>query len=250
MIVLVSRGGPNRDIPITTAAGRGRFPDRLQAALASWPSSSFSSERSSVKLSFDSDRPGRITDLERMRALVTGSAGHLGEAIVRALRDLKYEVVGLDILASPFTTDVGSITDRSCVGHCMRGVQAVFPAATRHTPHVATHSRQDFVDTNITGTLNLLEEAVTLGVESFDFTSTTSVFGNALVPPARAAAAWVTEDVTPVPKNIYGVTKAAAEDLCQLFRRNQGLACIVLRTARFFPRKRRQQRGAGNLLRR
>jgi nucleoside-diphosphate-sugar epimerase len=38
-----------------------------------------------------------------------------------------------------------------------------------------------------------------------------------------------------VPKNIYGVTKAAAEDLCELFHRNQGLACIVLRTSRFFP---------------
>jgi nucleoside-diphosphate-sugar epimerase len=45
----------------------------------------------------------------------------------------------------------------------------------------------------------------------------------------------VTEDVTPIPKNIYGVTKAAAEDLCQLFARNEGLACIVLRTSRFFP---------------
>ena len=41
--------------------------------------------------------------------------------------------------------------------------------------------------------------------------------------------------MTPVPKNIYGVTKAAAEDLCQLFSRNHGLACIVLRTSRFFP---------------
>ncbi len=117
----------------------------------------------------------------------------------------------------------------------MRGVQAVFHGATLHKPHVATHRRQDFVDTNITGTLNLLESAVAVGVESFVYTSTTSVFGDALVPPAGAAAAWVTEEVTPVPKNIYGVTKATAEDLCQLFHRNQGVACIVLRTSRFFP---------------
>jgi nucleoside-diphosphate-sugar epimerase len=41
--------------------------------------------------------------------------------------------------------------------------------------------------------------------------------------------------VVPVPKNIYGVSKAAAEDLCQLFQRNQDLPCIVLRTSRFFP---------------
>lgn len=61
------------------------------------------------------------------------------------------------------------------------------------------------------------------------------MFGDALVPPPGEPAAWITEDVVPVPKNIYGVTKAAAEDLCQLFHRNQGLPCLVLRTSRFFP---------------
>jgi len=170
-----------------------------------------------------------------MRVLVTGSSGHLGEALALTLRDLGHEVVGLDILQGPFTTHVRSVADRSWVKRCMTGVQTVFHAATLHKPHVATHSRQDFVDTNITGTLNLLEEAVTTGVESFVYTSTTSVFGDALVPPAGAPAAWVTEEVRPIPKNIYGVTKAAAEDLCQVFHRNKGLACIVLRTSRFFP---------------
>src|SRR6516162_10482117 len=169
-----------------------------------------------------------------MRVLVTGSSGHLGEALVRTLRNLEHEVVGLDILPSPFTTRVGSITDSSCVVDCMIGVQAVYHTATLHKPHVATHSRQDFVDTNITGTLELLEGAVAVGVRSFVYTSTTSVFGDALVPPAGAPAAWVTEEVTPIPRNIYGVTKAAAEDLCQIFNRNHGLASIVLRTSRFF----------------
>lgn len=170
-----------------------------------------------------------------MKFLVTGSSGHLGEALVRTLRKLDHEVVGLDIIASPFTTRVGSVTDRACVRRCMHGVQAVLHAATLHKPHVATHSRQDFVDTNITGTLNLLEEAVAAGVPSFVHTSTTSVFGDALVPPAGAPAAWVTEEISPIPKNIYGVTKAVAEDLCQVFHRNNALACIVLRTSRFFP---------------
>jgi nucleoside-diphosphate-sugar epimerase len=116
-----------------------------------------------------------------MKFLVTGSSGHLGEALVRALRDLDREVVGLDIVAGPFTTRTGSMTDRACVRQCMRGVHAVLHAATLHKPHVATHSRQDFVDTNITGTLNLLEEAVAAGVRSFVYTSTTSVLGDALV---------------------------------------------------------------------
>lgn len=99
----------------------------------------------------------------------------------------------------------------------MRGVAAVLHTATLHKPHVATHPRQDFVDTNVTGTLCLLEEAASAGVTAFVYTSTTSTFGEALRPPAGAPAAWVTEDVEPVPRNIYGVTKTAAEDLCELF---------------------------------
>ncbi|MBZ9604742.1 NAD-dependent epimerase/dehydratase family protein [Phyllobacterium chamaecytisi] len=170
-----------------------------------------------------------------MTILVTGSSGHLGEALVRTLQGRGREVAGLDIAAGPFTPHVGSIADRPFVKRCMAGIEIVFHAATLHKPHVGTHMRQDFVDTNITGTLNLLEEAVAAGVKSFIYTSTTSVFGDALVPPDDAPAAWITEDVRPVPKNIYGVTKAAAEDLCQLFHRNQQLATMVLRTSRFFP---------------
>jgi nucleoside-diphosphate-sugar epimerase len=170
-----------------------------------------------------------------MKFLVTGSSGHLGEALMRTLLDAAHEVIGVDVLEGPFTTHVGSIADRTLVRRNINEVQTVFHAATLHKPHVATHSRQEFVHTNITGTLNLLEESVAAGVESFIFTSTTSVFGDALIPPAGAPAAWITEEVTPIPKNIYGVTKMAAEDLCQLFHRNEGLSCIVLRTSRFFP---------------
>jgi UDP-glucose 4-epimerase len=170
-----------------------------------------------------------------MKILVTGSAGHLGEALMRTLRAKGIAAVGLDVLSSPFTDVVGSIVDRATVDAAMRGVTAVLHAATLHKPHVASHSRQAFVDVNVTGTLNLLEAAIAQGVRSFIYTSTTSTFGDALTPAAGAPAVWITEDVTPIPKNIYGVTKVAAEDLCQLFHRNQRLPCLVLRTSRFFP---------------
>jgi UDP-glucose 4-epimerase len=170
-----------------------------------------------------------------MKVLVTGSAGHLGEALVRTLQSTNHEVISLDLIHSDFTNKVGSITDRDQVKRCMKGVDAVLHTATLHKPHVSTHSRQSFIDTNITGTLNLLEEAVAAGVKSFVFTSTTSTFGSALTPPADAPAAWVSEDVMPIPKNIYGVTKTAAEELCELFHRKHRLPCLVLRTSRFFP---------------
>ena len=72
-------------------------------------------------------------------------------------------------------------------------------------------------------------------VSAFVFTSTTSAFGHALTPPPGAPAAWITEEVPPVPRNVYGITKLAAEQLCELFHRKHGLPCMVLRTSRFFP---------------
>jgi UDP-glucose 4-epimerase len=170
-----------------------------------------------------------------VRILVTGSAGHLGEGLVRLLGELGHDVVGVDVLESPFTGVVGSIADRDCVRAAMAGVDAVIHSATLHKPHVESHTRADFVDTNITGTLNLLEEAVAAGVSRFLFTSTTSTFGRALTPAPGEPAAWITEDVAPVPRNIYGVTKTAAENLCELVGRDHGLPCLILRTSRFFP---------------
>jgi len=170
-----------------------------------------------------------------MRVLVTGSSGHLGEALVRVLGRDGIDVVGLDVLPSPWTAIVGSVADRAVVRRAIEGVDAVVHAATLHKPHVGSHRRQDFVDTNVTGTLNLLEEAVATGVGRFVFTSSTTTFGRALTPPAGAPAAWITEDVVPVPKNIYGITKLAAENLCELVHRSHKLPCLILRTSRFFP---------------
>jgi UDP-glucose 4-epimerase len=170
-----------------------------------------------------------------MRILVTGSAGHLGEALMRALEPEGFDLVGLDVLDSPHTTVLGSIADRACVRRCVAGVDAIIHSATLHKPHVGSHGRREFVDTNVTGTLNLLEEAVAAGVGRFVFTSTTSTFGRALTPPPGAPAAWITEDIAPVVRNVYGATKTAAEDLCELVHRDHGLPCLILRTSRFFP---------------
>jgi UDP-glucose 4-epimerase len=170
-----------------------------------------------------------------MTILVTGSAGHLGEAILRTLRGRGSPVRGVDLKPSPFIDAAGSIVDPSFVRRQMEGVTAVIHTATLHKPHVATHGKQDFVDTNVTGTLNLLEAAAAAGVKSFVFTSTTSAFGSQLRPEAGQAAVWVTEDLPSVPKNIYGTTKLMAENLCELFFRERALPVMILRTSRFFP---------------
>ena len=171
-----------------------------------------------------------------MNVLVTGSSGHLGEALVRVLQSVPNTVVvGLDLKASPFTTVVGSVADAECVADCMAGIDVVYHTATLHKPHVATHSKQEFIDTNLSGTLAVLEAAAANKVGCLVFTSTTSVFGDAMRPAAGESAAWITENTVPIPKNIYGATKVAAEELCYLFHRRHAMNCIILRTSRFFP---------------
>ncbi|MBO9674853.1 MAG: NAD(P)-dependent oxidoreductase [Sphingobacteriaceae bacterium] len=170
-----------------------------------------------------------------MKILVTGTSGHLGEAIARQLKANNSDYIGLDINPSEFTTHVGSITDVELVNSLVEKVDFIIHTATLHKPHVGTHSNQDFIDTNITGTLTLLEAARKANIKGFIYTSTTSTFGDTLTPKPNEPAIWITEKTICVPKNIYGVTKSAAEDLCQIFYRNHKLPCLVLKTSRFFP---------------
>jgi UDP-glucose 4-epimerase len=170
-----------------------------------------------------------------MRILATGSAGHLGEALMRTLPAFGHVPVGLDIVAGPWVDTVGSVDDRELVRDLVAGADGVIHAATLHKPHVGTHLRQQFAQTNVTGTLVLLEEAARAGVSAFVFTSSTSVFGRASRPGPDRPAAWITEDVVPQVRNIYGASKHAAETLCELVARDEALPTVILRTSRFFP---------------
>jgi nucleoside-diphosphate-sugar epimerase len=178
--------------------------------------------------------PAVLTAKSGKRVLVTGSSGHLGEALVRTLRKGDADVVSIDSRPSPYTNVVGSVDNPDLIRDVMAGVRVVFHLAAHHKPQLAFLPRRLFLDTNINGTQTLLDAAVAANVRAFVMTSSTTVFGDALIPPADEPAAWIDESITPVPKNIYGVTKAGAEDLCQLAHRNDGLACVVLRVSRFF----------------
>ncbi len=141
--------------------------------------------------------------------LVTVSSGHLGEALMRNLRVSGQSALGVDIKPAQWTDRVGSVFDRAFVRNCMSGVTAVIqrPRCTSHTSQL-THARTSSIPI-LPAHLNLLEEAVAARVGAFVFTSTTSAFGAALTPGLGEPAAWVTEEVVPIPKNIYGVTKLA-----------------------------------------
>jgi UDP-glucose 4-epimerase len=177
-----------------------------------------------------------------MRILVTGSSGWLGRTLVPRLERNGHVVVGLDPVPAETTQVIGSVTDPELVRETIhrRGIETVVHTGALHKPHIATHRPADFVAVNVQGTLNLLEAAVAPGsaVDRFVFTSTTSLMisNQVSTAPAVGCAAWITEQTQPLrPRNIYGVTKLAAEHLCRMFHELHGLPVVTLRTARFFP---------------
>jgi nucleoside-diphosphate-sugar epimerase len=174
-----------------------------------------------------------------MRVLLTGSSGWLGRFLGPALRRAGHEVVGFDVAPGAETRFLGSVADRAAVERAFSAarIDAVVHAGALHKPDIARHPAQAFVDVNVTGTLNLLRAAVEAGAGRFILTSTTSLMVSQAVREERdGAAAWMDEAFGPLaPRNVYGVTKLAAEGLCRMVRLEHGLPCLVLRTARFFP---------------
>jgi UDP-glucose 4-epimerase len=171
-----------------------------------------------------------------MRILLTGSSGALGRTLAPYLKSLGHDVAGLDLTPGRHTDIVGSITERATVRNAVgdTGAEAIIHTAGLHAPHIARLGRDPFIGVNVTGTYNLLEEAVAQGVGRFVHTSTTSLLAAADPGDGAGGAQWLTEASPCLPRNIYGVTKLAAEHLCRVAHEEHGLPLVMLRPSRFF----------------
>ncbi len=167
-----------------------------------------------------------------MRILLTGSSGRVGAAIGARL-SLRHQVTGVDLKPGPLTGVIADVRDTAALEPLCRDADAVIHTASLHVPDLAGRPAQEFRDVNVGATRRLLDACGSAGVRRFVYTSTTSLYGDAMLPAADRAA-WVTETLPPQPRDVYDETKLAAEEACCEAAR-AGLSCVSLRMSRCFP---------------
>ena len=161
--------------------------------------------------------------------LVTGSSGLVGGAVAAMAAATGWAARGVDMASGPHTHLVGDLRDPRIRRRALDGADVVVHVAALHAPHVGRVPDSEFQSVNVDLTGALLAEAADLGVSRVVYTSSTSVYGDALVPDGRAV--WVDERLTPRPRDIYDETKLAAEALTA----RSAVPAVTLRIARCFP---------------
>ncbi len=135
-----------------------------------------------------------------MKVLVTGSSGRIGGAIAARLT-LNHRVTGVDLRPGPLTGEIADVEDTARLAALLPGVEAVVHTASLHVPDLAACSPETFHAVNVAATRRLLEAAGAAGVGKFVYTSTTSLYGDAMLP-AGGRAAWVDESLPPRPRDV------------------------------------------------
>jgi UDP-glucose 4-epimerase len=171
-----------------------------------------------------------------VKVLVTGSSGRIGGAVAARL-SLRHPVTGVDARPGPLTTAVLDVRDTAGMATHLSGVEAVVHTASLHVPDLAARTAAEFREVNVEATRRLLAACGEAGVGRFVYTSTTSLYGDSMLPDAGEAV-WVTEALEPRPRDVYDETKLAAEASCAEASRH-GLPCVSLRMSRCFPEEAR-----------
>lgn len=165
-----------------------------------------------------------------MRVLITGGSGFIGSHIAQQLQG-RAEVRVLDNLRTGYRRNLagmnvdfieGSILDRAAVRAAVKGVDHVFHLAAMVSVPESVQNPHGCVELNVTGLLNVLEEAAAAGVRKLCFSSSAAVYGNNPVVPK-------VETMLPEPRSPYAVTKLDGEYYCRQFAEDGRLETVALR---------------------
>ena len=177
----------------------------------------------------------RVRELENSRVVLTGGAGFIGSHIVDALLDEPVrEIVVLDNFVrgtrrnlEAATADArvrlveGSIYDVDLLQNVMQGADFVFHLAALWL-YECVHDPRSAIEINVLGTWNVIEAAQRAEVKKVVFSSSASVYGDALFTP-------MTEDHPFNNRTMYGATKIAGEQFFRAINEQHGLDYVGLR---------------------
>lgn len=177
-------------------------------------------------------------ELKNKKILVTGADGFIGSHLVETLIDLGYDVKAfvyynsfnswgwLDTLPKEKLSKVeifaGNVSDPNGVRTAVKGMDVIFHLAALIAIPYSYISPDSYVDTNIKGTLNILQAAKELGVEKVLVTSTSEVYGTALYVP-------IDEKHPKQGQSPYSATKISADFLSESFYRSFNLPVTIVR---------------------
>jgi UDP-glucose 4-epimerase len=147
------------------------------------------------------------------KSLITGGAGFIGSHVAKHCLQLGHEVVAIDDLSGGFEDHVpggvtfikGSVTNEQFIGKLFTDhkFDYVYHLAAYAAEGLSHFIRRYNYNTNLIGSINLINEAVKQKVKCFVFTSSIAVYGKGQLP--------MTEEMTPIPEDPYGVSKYAVE---------------------------------------
>ena len=172
------------------------------------------------------------------KILVTGADGFIGSHLTEILVDRGYSVKAfvyynsfnswgwLDTLPKEKLDQVeifsGDIRDPNGVRTAMKGVDTVFHLAALIAIPFSYHSPDSYIDTNVKGTLNVIQAAKDLGTERVLVTSTSEVYGTAQFVP-------ITEEHPKQPQSPYSASKIGADCIAESFYRSFNLPLTIVR---------------------
>lgn len=171
-----------------------------------------------------------------MKAAITGVSHFVGFHLAQRLLRKGHSVVGLSRHRNGWVRQLqqsrrfqfisGSVTDPSAVSRAVRSCRAVFHLAAVSSERWANHNRREAFETNVLGTLTVLEEARRAGVKKMVFASSAAVYPDLSRPKRESDAATVSR--------FYGMTKQVGESVCRLYHEAGGVSVAILRMARIY----------------
>lgn len=162
--------------------------------------------------------------LKGKKVLVTGGCGFIGSHLVEALKgENSVKVIGISEHNVPGGVEFlkGDIRSLEEIESTFKGVDVVFHNAALISVEESQKDPLGYLETNVLGTVNVLEACRRDGVKKLVFSSSASVYGNRDGP--------CKEDMSTRPESIYALTKVMGEEQCKMYSRVYGLDCVCLR---------------------